>query len=76
MGCPNCGSDRVRWRSGVYFDNEKICFACWFTWDPSQTGVEVLVRRNKEEAAKKLLKEEADRQEWIAMSGGGMDARN
>ncbi len=41
--CPKCGKPG-RWRSGVHFDNEKICTKCdFFTWEPGE-DVEVEVK--------------------------------
>lgn len=34
--CPQCGKGG-RWRSGVGFEHEKICFACdYLTWEPGE----------------------------------------
>jgi hypothetical protein len=81
MSCPNCGSEKVRWRSGVHFDNEKICYSCWFTWDPSRTESDLgdFRRRAAEieaEKNKKRREQEAFTKEWMELSGAGMDARN
>jgi hypothetical protein len=33
--CPKCGK-RGKWRSGVGFEHEMICFKCWEVWEPSE----------------------------------------
>lgn len=31
--CPVCGSVNIRWRKGIYFDNEKRCSDCNHCWE-------------------------------------------
>jgi hypothetical protein len=33
--CPAC-SKKGKWRRGVEFDHEMICFRCWETWCPAE----------------------------------------
>lgn len=34
MSCPECGIKRVKWRQGVGFDNEMLCYRCHHSFDP------------------------------------------
>lgn len=76
MACPFCGkSGKVRYRSGVGFENEVICYHCFATWDPYhvQDALEKerqIKREIAEDEARKLM----DRRDWADLSGAGMDA--
>ena len=34
-GCPKCHGLRIRWRSGVGFENEMRCADCSHVWEPT-----------------------------------------
>ncbi len=75
MSCPRCESKRTRWRSGVGFENEIICFNCWATWEPGTRDEYDLRAEGDEIKAKK--KADAKRQQDLEdaeLSGMGMDA--
>ena len=79
MSCPRCESKRTKWRSGVYFDNEMICFNCWATWEPGTQQERDLYAEGAEARAKEKAFKAALEQRVISlgdarMSGMGMDA--
>ena len=75
MGCPACDSGRIRWRNGVGFEHEMICFACWFTWEPERVNQKE-INEYKSNVANKALEAELEKiksadsvREWRELSG-------
>lgn len=80
MGCPACGSTRIRWRNGVGFEHQMICFACQLVWELDNEIHAVSERRERKrvelyEKDLKNAKEWNERQDWMRLSGAGMDAQ-
>lgn len=34
--CPRCGNNNTKWRHGVHFDHDRICYHCWHIWEPEE----------------------------------------
>lgn len=51
--CPKCGK-RGKWRSGVGFEHEMICYKCWEVWEPNE------VIQKLEQKATELVNQNGD----------------
>jgi hypothetical protein len=44
--CPNC-NEHGKWRHGMHFEHEMICFDCSEIWEPELVEREILYNNNK-----------------------------